>query len=61
MTPDELAEKIDKSLDHAFSVCSNAKEYTDLLKVAIEYYAKRRENADGAYGKALTRGSQNGG
>lgn len=61
MTPDELAEKLDKALDQALIMCQSAKEYTDLLKVAIEYYAKRRESTDGAYGKALTRGSQNGG
>lgn len=61
MTTDELAERLDKALDQALTLCTSAKEYADILKIGVEYYSKRRETTDGAYGKALTRGSANGG
>ena len=61
MTPSELEDKLDKALDQALTLCTSASEYTALLKVAIDYYAKRRETSDGIYGKALGRGVTNGG
>jgi hypothetical protein len=61
MTPEELETKIDRALDAAIGCCTSAKEYTDLLKVAVEWYSQRQAHTGGGYGKALTRGAQNGG
>ena len=61
MTPTELEEKLDKAFADAIGLCTEPKQYTELLKVAVEYYAKRRESTDGVYGKALGRGVTNGG
>jgi len=41
MTPEQLRDKLDESFEKALTLCTSAKEYTDLLKVAVEYYDKR--------------------